>query len=33
MSAMGHEQTSASGPEMSALPPKVDMFSFEIDVC
>ena len=23
----------ASGPEMSALPPKTDMFNFEIDVC
>ena len=29
----GHEQTSASRSEMSALPPKADMFSVEIDVC
>ena len=33
MSALGHEQTSASRSEMSALPPKADMFSVEIDVC
>jgi hypothetical protein len=33
MSALGHEQTSTSRLEMSALPPKADMFSVEIDVC
>jgi hypothetical protein len=33
MSAMGHLRTSASRSEMSALPPKADMFSVKIDVC
>ena len=33
MSAMGHKQTLESGSGMSALPPKADMFSVEIDVC
>jgi hypothetical protein len=33
MSAMGHKQTLEHASEMSALPPKADMFSVEIDVC
>ena len=32
MSAKGQQQTSASRSQMSALPPKADMFSAEIDV-
>ena len=33
MSAMGQKRTLASRSGMSALPPKADMFSVEIDVC
>ena len=33
MPALGHKRTSASRSGMSALPPKADMFSVEIDVC
>jgi hypothetical protein len=30
---MGQKRTSANRSGMSALPPKADMFSVEIDVC
>ena len=33
MSALGHKQTCAPQKAMSALPPKADMFSVEIEVC
>src|SRR6478672_4529246 len=33
MSALGHKRTLDSGSGMSALPPKADMFSVEVDVC
>jgi hypothetical protein len=33
MSALGHKQTSAGCSGMSALPPKADILSVEIDVC
>ena len=32
ISAMGHKRTLESGPGISALPPKADMLSVEIDV-